>query len=79
MYQLAWSQGSCILFLTLLYIILTFASIIYKIMNGLPSWLSGKESACHAGDVGWIPGPGRYHGEGNANLLKYSNLGNPMD
>ena len=79
MYQLAWSQGSCILFLTLLYIILTFASIIYKIMNGLPSWLSGKESACHAGDVGSIPGSGRSPGRGHGNLLQYSCLENPMD
>ena len=23
---------------------------------GLPWWLSGKESACNVGDLGWIPG-----------------------
>ena len=28
---------------------------------GLPLWLSGKESTCHAGDMGLIPGPGRSH------------------
>ena len=26
---------------------------------GLPWWLSGEESACNAGDVSSIPGPGR--------------------
>ena len=30
-------------------------------------WLSGKESACNAGDTGLIPGSGRYPGEGNGN------------
>ena len=25
-------------------------------MNGLPRWLSGKESACNTGDTGLIPG-----------------------
>ena len=34
-------------------------------------WLSGKESACQAGDVGSIPGSGRSSGEGNDNLLQY--------
>ena len=33
---------------------------------GLPWWLSGKESACSAGDPGSIPGSGRSPGEGNA-------------
>ena len=27
--------------------------------DGLPVWLSGKESACQAGDAGSIPGLGR--------------------
>ena len=26
-----------------------------KIQNGLPKWLSGKESACTTGDLGLIP------------------------
>ena len=42
-----------------------------------PWWLSGKESACKAGDAGPIPGSGRSPGEGNGNLLQYSCLGNP--
>ena len=38
---------------------------------GLPWWLSGKESACNAGDLGLIPGLGTSTGEGNGNLLQY--------
>ena len=34
-------------------------------LGGLPPWLSGKESACQAVDVGSIPGWGRSPGEGN--------------
>ena len=37
--------------------------------RGLPWWLSGKESACNAGDLGLIPGLGRYPGEGRGNQL----------
>ena len=46
-----------------------------------PQWLSGKESACNAGDIGHmgsIPWSGRSPGEGNGNSLQYSCLGNPM-
>ena len=39
----------------------------------------GKESACNAGDPGWIPGSGRSPGEGNGIPLQYSCLENPMD
>ena len=46
---------------------------------GLSWWLSGKESACSAGDVGLIPGWGRCPGVGNDNPLQYSGLENPMD
>ena len=45
----------------------------------LSRWLSGKESTCHAGDAGAVPGLGRSPGEGNGNPLQYSCLGNPMD
>ena len=37
-------------------------------LGGL-SGLTGIESACQAGDMGLIPGSGRYPGEGNSNLL----------
>ena len=45
-------------------------------------WLSGKESACKAGDagdMGSIPGSGRPPGGGNGNPLQCSCLENPMD
>ena len=39
----------------------------------------GKEPDCNAGGPGLIPGSGISPGEGNANTLQYSCLGNPMD
>ena len=39
----------------------------------------GKGSACHAGDLGWIPGSERYSGEGNGYPLQYSCLENLTD
>ena len=53
-----------------------------KYWNGLPRWLSGKESPASGrdtGDIGLIPGSGRSPGGGNGNPLQYSCLGNPMD
>ena len=44
-----------------------------------PCCLSVEESSCNAGDVGLIPGSGRFSGEGNSNPLQYSCLGNAMD
>ena len=46
---------------------------------GLPRWLSDKESACQAGDVGLIPKSGRSPREGHGNTLQYSCLENPLD
>ena len=46
---------------------------------GLPSWFSGKESACNAEDLGSISGLERPPRGGNGNLLQYSCLENPMD
>ena len=43
---------------------------------GFPSDLNGKESACHAGDVGSISGVGRSFGEGNSYPLQCSGLEN---
>ena len=40
---------------------------------------AGKESTSNAGDLGLIPGLGRYLGEGNGYPLKYSGLKNYMD
>ena len=42
-------------------------------------WLTGKESACNAGDPGPIPGSGRPTGEGKGYPLQYSGLENLMD
>jgi len=47
-------------------------------IQGLPTQLTGKESACQA-DVVSIPLSGRSPGEGNGNPLQYSYLENPMD
>ena len=38
-------------------------------MNDLSS--VAKESACNAGNLGSIPGLGRFSGEGNGNLLSW--------
>jgi len=46
---------------------------------GLPQWLSGKESACWAGDAGSVPELGRSPGRGNDNPPWYSCQENPMD
>ena len=47
-------------------------------MTWLPWWLSGKESACQAGESGSIPGSGRSPGKENGDTLQYSCLWNPM-
>ena len=49
------------------------------IFVGFPCSSVGKESACNAGELGSIPGLGRFPGEGNGNPLQYSGLENPMD
>ena len=48
-------------------------------LAGPPSWLSGKESTCNAGDEGLIPESGRSPGKQNGNPLLCSCLENPMD
>ena len=53
------------------YIILIQAEIINSSVS--------KESACNLGDLGSIPGSGRFSGEENGNPLQYSCLENPMD
>ena len=44
-----------------------------------PGGSDGEESACNAGDLGSVPGWGRYPGEENGNPLQYSCLENPKD
>ena len=68
-----------------LYILDTYYLFIICIKNvfsefvDFPGGSDGKESACRAGDPGWILGLGRSPGEGNSNPLQYSCLGNLMD
>ena len=65
----------------------TFVNIVMSLLfNTLSRFVMGilggsdsKESACSAGDLGLIPGLGRFSGEGNGNPLQYSRLENPMD
>ena len=44
---------------------------------GFPGGSDGKESACNVGDLGSIPGLGRFPGEGNGYPIQYSCLENP--
>ena len=44
-----------------------------------PCGSAGEESACNAGDLGFIPGLGRSPGEGNSYPLQCSGLENSMD
>ena len=44
-----------------------------------PGSSDSKKSTCNLGDLGSIPGLGRFPGEGNGNPLQYSCLENPMD
>ena len=44
-----------------------------------PGGSAGKESACSAGDLGSIPGLGRFPGEGKGYPLQCSGLENSMD
>ena len=41
---------------------------------GFPGGSAGKDSACNAGDLGLIPGLGRYPGEGKGYPLQYSSI-----
>ena len=44
-----------------------------------PGSSAGKELACHAGDLGSIPGLGRSPREGKGYPLQYSGLDNSVD
>jgi len=46
---------------------------------GFPGGSAGKDSACHVGDLGSIPGLGRSPGEGKGYPLQYSGLEDCMD
>ena len=46
--------------------------------EGLPWWLSGRESACNAGDLSSVPGLGRSPEVGNGKPLQCSRLENSV-
>ena len=48
------------------------------LISGFPGGSDGKASACHAGDLGSIPGSGRSPGEESDNPLQHSYLENPL-
>ena len=48
-------------------------------MWGFPGGSDGKEFTCNVGELGLIPGLGRFPGGGHGNPLQYSCLENPMD
>ena len=57
-----------------------FSFLVPAILSwGFPGGTDSKESSCNAGDLGSIPGLGRFPGEGNGNPLQYFCLENPMD
>ena len=57
------------------------------LQNGPPLWVQmgfpgssdGKDSTCSVGDLGSIPGLGRFPERGHGNPLQYSCLENSMD
>ena len=51
----------------------------FSLTKDFPGGPDGKASVYNAGDLGSIPGLGRYPGKGNGNPLQYSCLENPMD
>ena len=55
-----------------------YFTLTYSHSEGLPSCLSGKESACQFRRCGSIPRSGRSPGVGNSNSLQYSCLENPQ-
>ena len=73
--SLLFTQGS-------LQFIFVFKSFCIHLCVYACSFLCGsdcKESACSAGDPGWIPGSWRSPAEGNGSPVQYSCLGNPVD
>ena len=55
---------------------ISYVSCICK--QAFPCGSAGKESACNAGDLGSIPGLGRFPGEGKVYPLQYSGLENSI-
>ena len=55
------------------------ASLMPVRSKDFPGGSDGKASVYNVGDLGSIPGLGRFPGEGNGNPLQHSCLENPMD
>ena len=62
-----------------IYICIHIYTHTYMMEWDFPGGSDGKVSVYNAGDLGSIPGLGRFPGEGNGNPLQYSCLENPMD
>ena len=58
---------------------LLWVVMVIKTQKDFHGDLDGKESACHVGELGLIPGLGRPPGEGTGNPLQYSCLEKFMD
>jgi len=52
---------------------------INSVFLGFPGGSDSKESACNEGDLGLIPGLGRFPWRRNSYPLQYSGLDNSMD
>ena len=57
----------------------SFRHLIISVRKNFPDSSVSKESACNAGDLGSIPGLGRFPGEGKGYPFQYSDLENSMD
>ena len=53
--------------------------MLIRSLRDFPGGSDGKESACSVGNLGSIPGLGRFSGEGHGYSHHYSWLGNPME
>ena len=56
-----------------------FLYYVFYYFKGFPGGSAGKESTCNVGDLGMIPGLGRFPGERKGYPLQYSGLENSMD
>ena len=56
-----------------------FSKICHCHIPGFPAGSEVKKSASNEGDLGLIPGSGRFPGEGEGYPLQYSGLENSMD
>ena len=62
-----------------LLLIVFLINLLPLLSKDFPGGSDGKASVYSAGDLGLIPGLGRFPGEGDGNPLQYYCLENPMD